>query len=277
MRNNMQAITSEQNPRIKRMVKLQKRRHREKTQEMAVEGLRLVEETLAGGFLLEVFFDEDLVWNDREKSLLEAIVQRGLPAWSVNHRLLQKMCQTQTPAGILGLSSIPAWQDLKEPLAANAFVLLADAIQDPGNLGTMIRTGAAAGASAVIIGQDCVDPWNPKTVRASMGAVFRVPLATGSRKDILNVLEQRRFSIIAADIQGAVPYYKATLKNRIAIAIGSEAEGLHESFVKASQTRVFLPMDRGVESLNAATAAAVLLYECRRQRDCHCQSSPPVL
>jgi len=178
-----------------------------------------------------------------------------------------KLSETRTPQGVFAVVEYaqPPLSELR--LGPNALVLAADGISDPGNLGTMIRSAAALGAHAVVASGDCCDVLNPKVVRATMGAIFRVPVVSGlPLSEAVAGLRDRGLRIVAAVAREGRAPWEADLRGPVALLIGSEAEGLPPGFALAAEERVTIPMPGGAESLNAAGAAAVLLYEASRQR-----------
>ena len=265
----MDTITSTNNQRIKDLVKLHKRRAREREGRVVLEGVRLVEEGFAAGFVQELFVADTVADTVRGQALIKAAMTSGITVWHCEPRVLQKAGETAANPGVIAAATIPPWGDLKEPLAEHAFVLWADELSDPGNLGTMVRTAAAAGAVAVAVTAGSVDPWNSKVVRSSMGSVFRIPLLYRTRSQMLQLFHSLDFDIVVADIQDAELYHAVNLLGRTVITIGNEAAGVHHDTLQQARHRVTLPMLAGVESLNASVAASVLLYECRRQRDIH--------
>ncbi len=266
-------ISSPQNQRIKELVKLQRNRYRAKTGRLIVEGVRLVEEALETGFLQEAYASRQLENSERGRTLIQWLKLRSIPLWTCSPEALQKGGETSTNPGIVGIASQPHADLHRQTVGGNGFVLWADEIGDPGNLGTLIRTAAAAGADAVMLSAGSVDPWNSKTVRASMGAVFRVPVCIESRQALVSWCFQEHVAIAVADSARGRRYDTADLSQRLALVIGSEAHGVHADVAENARLHVCLPMHRGVDSLNAAAAAAILLYECRRQRDA--QGSTP--
>ncbi len=270
----MDTITSDQNQRIKDLLKLQRRRVRDRQGRMALEGVRLVEEGFAAGLIQDLFITPALAESQRGRSLIQTAVGHQIPVWYCAPHVLQKAGETSANTGVIAVAAIPPWATLAEPMATDAFVVWADGLADPGNLGTIIRTAAAAGAAAVALSAGTVDPWNAKVVRSAMGAAFRIPLLQAPRRELLELFASLSFAIMAADIRDAQAYHQVDLRGRTVIVVGNEATGVHEDTLARAHTRIMLPMAAGVESLNASVAAAILLYECRRQRDA---ASPPVI
>lgn len=204
------------------------------------------------------------------------LMAAGLPRGSceeVTPEVFRKMADTQTPQGILALVrmnklSVAELLDLavgegKEP----ALFLVLEDLQDPGNVGTILRTGEAAGVSGIIVSRNTADVYSPKTVRATMGAIYRVPVA--ETEDVwatLKELQKRGVQTCAAWLPGSVSYTEPDYRKATAFVIGNEGNGLKKETAEAADLRIRIPMKGKVESLNAAAAATVLAYEAARQR-----------
>jgi TrmH family RNA methyltransferase len=254
-------ITSPQNKKIKWVRSLQAdRRARREWSAFVVEGIRMVEEVLSCGIrpLLILHTPEQ---NPRALSALEALAGLGAEVEEVSPQVMRDASDTQTPQGLLLVLPVEA-----PPLPEEFdFALILDGVRDPGNLGAILRTAAAAGNVVVFITPGSADLYSPKVVRAGMGAHFRLPVAP------LNWGEIRRKTaglkpVLASPHQGA-PYHRLNLNVPVALIIGGEAEGASPEARKFAQDYVHIPMGGAMESLNAAAAAAVLIFEVIRQRD----------
>jgi TrmH family RNA methyltransferase len=170
------------------------------------------------------------------------------------------VADTQSPQGIVAVVPMP-----EHPLPAGVdLVLILDGIADPGNLGTILRTAAAASVGLVVLAPRCVDPFNPKVLRSGMGAHFRIPIARQSWEEIAGTVDG--LAMYLADSGGALPYYGVDWRSPSALIIGGEAHGADPHGRQLAGTTVAIPMGSAVESLNAASAAAAILFEVRRQR-----------
>jgi TrmH family RNA methyltransferase len=217
--------------------------------------VRLVEDALASGPPPDfVFYTDDM--RDR----VEHYEASGVLCLSVTDDLMREMADTETPQGILGVFP---WPDLPVP-AAPDLVMVADGWRDPGNLGTVIRTAAAAGVDLVALTPGTVDPFNPKTLRAGMGAQFRVPVHTLDWPDLAALFPA--CAVYLADAEGALPYGAVDWTQPALIVVGGEAHGFSRAAQTMPHTRIRIPMVAGAESLNAAVAASLLIYEARRHR-----------
>lgn len=252
-------ITSSSNSQMKQIVKLHKSaRERKKTDSYLVEGLRMFLEVPAGR-LIKAYATE--TFYEAHRSLLS-----DKPYELVGENVFKTMSDTITPQGILCVVKKEYWQldtllETEKPL----FIALEN-IQDPGNLGTIIRTAEGAGATGIIMSRDTVDIYNSKTVRATMGSIFRVPFVYV--EDMLQTAERLQAAGVntyAGHLQGT-DMYAEDYTGASAFFIGNEGNGLSKDLTDAVSSRIQIPMKGKVESLNAATAATVLMYEAMRQR-----------
>ncbi len=224
-----------------------------------VEGVRLAEEALAAGWQPEiVLFTEDL--NDRGCKIIDGFRASGVDVLVVASHVMQAASDTQTPQGILVVLPFPKW----ELPALLTFVLIADGVRDPGNLGTLLRTALAAGVEAVILPPEGVDAFSPKVLRAGMGAHFKLPILSMDWESIRTRLAG--LSIFLADSTGGMPHFEGGFDAPLALIVGGEAEGAGSQAAKLAANRVHIPMPGQVESLNAAVAGSILMFEVLRQR-----------
>jgi TrmH family RNA methyltransferase len=186
----------------------------------------------------------------------------GAEVLSVAPHVMQTASDTQTPQGILAVLPI---QRLPIPERAN-FVSILDGVRDPGNLGTILRTALAAGMDAVLLPPGTVDPFSPKVVRAGMGAHFKLPIHTLEWDEIRQIAKSLHLILYLADSSGGQPHHKSDFVSPLALIIGGEAEGAGVEAQGLAASRVHIPMPGEAESLNAAVAAAVLMFEVVRQR-----------
>lgn len=229
---------------------------------MVIEGLRLAREAAAVGQPLTwAFYTPDFAADEAGQALLAVAELRGATVWEVPPEVLRAVSDTETPQGIVVVLPIP-----EPPLpAAPMFTLALDGVRDPGNLGTMLRSAWAAGVERVLLPPGTVDPTNPKVARAGMGAHFHVPVQRCAWEDFPALVAGS--AVWLADAGGASSYDAVDWRGPVTLVVGGEAEGAGpECRALAEGRHVFIPMAPGVESLNAAVAAAVLLFEMARQR-----------
>jgi TrmH family RNA methyltransferase len=253
-------LTSTRNPRIQHIRALQARaKTRRESKQYVIEGVRLVEEALLNNLRPELLlYTEDL--NERGHEVLVHFQQQGVETLFVSTAVMQAASDTQTPQGLLAILPVPDWQLPQQP----DFLLVADQVRDPGNLGTLLRTALAARVQAVLLPPGNVDPCSPKVVRAAMGAHFRLPVLQLDWAQIREIIQPLYTCL--ADSGGGLAYTQANLRQPLALLIGGEASGAGQQAFKATDTRLHIPMPGAAESLNAAVAAAILLFEVVRQR-----------
>ena len=255
-------ITSENNAKIKELIKLQKNaRHRRKEELFVAEGIKLVQEAAQYGKLRQVLIRESL-WHERWKDAPESEIAKELSVDGnrvgvdiAPDSVFDMVADTVTPQGILGMVDMPAYS-LKEILAlSSGLYLMLDDLRDPGNLGTVIRTAEAAGAAGVIMSRGCVDLFNPKVVRATMGAIFRVPfLYVESLPETIEQMKKKNISVYGTILEESQPYDEPDYTKPSGIVIGNEANGISAPVRESLTGRIHIPMQGSVESLNAAVA-----------------------
>jgi len=238
---------------------------------LGVEGPFLLEEALAAAPGVKIHSVLVASGQAEKFSSLLARLPATVEVAHVPGRLFERLAQTQSPQGLAALVELPTYK--LEPLLnmRQVLMLVACRIQDPGNLGTMMRSALAFCATALVTLKDTVSPFNPKAVRSSAGAIFRLPIVRGlDPKETLSLMS-RRLRFVAADRHGPSPLWQADLTGPLAILIGSEACGVPEDIARHANQLLSIPIREGVDSLNAATAAGIFLYEAARQRGLkHC-------
>jgi TrmH family RNA methyltransferase len=253
-------ITSTQNQKIKQIRALQAQaRSRRKAGAFVIEGVRLAGEVLKSGWAAQLLlFSGDL--NPSGMGMVEAFAASGTRVEEVTPQVMRTASDTQTPQGILVVLPM---QELPIPDKFD-FIFIPDGVRDPGNLGTMLRTAAAAGVDLVLLPEGTVDVFAPKVVRAAMGAHFYLPLRSLSWKEIHQMIEERSLHIYLADVGGEKVYHQVDYQLPLALVIGGEAAGAGEYARKLADHRIKIPMSGKLESLNAASAAAILLFDINR-------------
>lgn len=252
-------ITSISNRYVKQVRALQHRRKtRWKEGLFVVEGVRLAYEVVAKEMAVHTAFHVDNL-TDRGKGLVHSLARLGAEIQVVSEEVMKAMSDTESPPGILLTLPIPKIS----PPERIDFALILDRLNDPGNLGTILRTATAAGVQVVYMTEGTVDPFNPKVVRAGMGAHLRIPIQTlgDQEKQSLDGLE-----IYIAEHGAGRPYYQVDWNVPVALIIGSEAAGPGDAMRSLASDGVHIPMQEEIESLNAAVAAGVILFEVVRQR-----------
>ncbi|MDI6871981.1 MAG: RNA methyltransferase [Bacillota bacterium] len=254
--------------RLRAIRALRTKRGRERQGRTIIEGVRLVEAALEAGARPEVaLYTPRILRSERGNRLLEALQRSGSRIHAVSEEVMAGASATETPQGILAVIPSPGVPLEQVVSPERLFLLAVDGVQDPGNLGTMLRTAAAAGATGALLGRGTVDAGNPKTVRAAMGATFLLPLAAEvDLPPVLLSLARRGVAVIAGDPAGETPLFGAPVAPPVVVVVGGEANGLSPAVEAVVTQRLRIPMASGVESLNAAVAAALLLYEVNRRQ-----------
>lgn len=260
-------ITSPTNPRIKAVVRLRTRRQRDATRTFIVEGyrelLRLVD---AGSTPQTLFVCPELYVGSNERALVGRCRDAGAEVVEVAPAPFHKASYRDRPEGLLAIADQFDTTLDTIPLAENPLVLVAESIEKPGNLGTMLRTAEAAGLSGVIVADPTTDPFNPNVVRASLGTIFAIPLSITDTPTAIAHLRSAGLSIVATTPDAVLPHYEADLTGPTALAVGSEQYGLGSAWLEGADTKVAIPMPGSVDSLNAAMAAGIVVFEALRQR-----------
>ena len=243
---------------------LTRRSERQQAQSFVVEGVRLTEEALRSGWQPQsVLFTDQL--SGRGKKLLEGFTKAGAEIEEITPGLMESLAETETPQGVL---AVFASRSLPLPERLD-FILILDNLRDPGNLGTLLRTACAAGIQAALLTPGTVDPFSPKVLRSGMGAQFRLPVLTEPWIDIQAICHVRSdppLKIFLAESREGTACWELDLCQPLALIIGNEAEGAGEPARQAADGLVKIPMPGGSESLNAATAGGILIFEIVRQR-----------
>lgn len=258
-------ISSTSNDRIRRILQLQKKaKVRRKEGVFVAEGLRMVAET-PDSLLEEVYVSERFLAEHGSDETYGKLQSR-MPI-EVSDAVMTHMSDTVTPQGILALVRKPSyrWPDLLD--ADRTQLLILDHVQDPGNLGTMFRTAEGAGVTGIIMSEDTVDLFSPKVIRSTMGSLYRVPwLVAEDLVSCLRRLKEEGVCLYAAHLRADCDYDRANYRGACGFLIGNEGKGLGEASAALADVRIRIPMGGQLESLNAAMAAGILMYEAARQR-----------
>lgn len=262
-------ITSLKNPKIKEALELRERREREKTGLFLVEGYREIFRAAHSGRKFERFFYcPELFLGENEPALIEKIRQEGAEVFHCTEQVFRKVSYRDRPDGLLGV----AFQQklhldaIKNP----TFLVVAEAIEKPGNLGTILRSSDAVGVDGVIIADRCTDIHNPNVVRASVGTLFTIPVVEAPGKEVFDWLKAHGVQIVATTPAAEKEYTEVDLTGPIAILVGTEQTGLSQGWLDEADIQVRIPMLGVADSLNVATATTLMLYEALRQRKKAC-------
>lgn len=255
-------ISSTSNPTIKFLVQLQKKRKlREEKGIFLVEGIRMFRETPVE--LIEEIFASEAFY-EKNKSLFAGMNKR---VEILTESVFQKVSETKTPQGILCIVKRKTYSLEQIVTHENAHIVVLESLQDPGNVGTILRTAEAAGVTGIIMSKDTADLYQSKTIRSTMGSIFRMPcVCVDDINETIKVLKNHEVFTYAAHLKGEKCYNEVEYKGKIAFLIGNEGNGLSEETAEQADTLIGIPMEGEVESLNAAIAATILMYEAHRQR-----------
>jgi TrmH family RNA methyltransferase len=258
-------VQSKHNARLKELRRAFTRPGRDTHGLVAIEGPHLLEEAVRAGLRIATVF----VAQDTPAAAEQLPVPHDTEILIVPRPLLNSAVETETPQSIAALVELPDWtwsHILRGRGSWDPLVLVLAAVQDPGNIGTILRSVEAFGATGVISLPGTVNEWNPKAVRASAGSIFRVPVLSATLEECLLNLRESRMRILTTTVRAAEPADMINFTGPVALVIGNEANGVAEDVAQHADERVTIPCPGPVESLNAAVAAGVLLYEACRQR-----------
>jgi len=252
-------ITSDQNSKIKLVRALLGRsKERRESGAFVIEGVRLVEEAVHSHWGIQFALYDDTL-NERGKLLVESLKSGGVEVNVISESLMNSLSETETPQGILAVIELNQLPITNYP----NFILIPDQIRDPGNLGTLLRTAAAAGVQAVLLPPETTDAFAPKVLRSGMGAHFRLPIHAMTWDEV--GVQTKGLQIFLADMDGQ-SCWETDLRQPLALIIGGEAEGASEEARKLATQKISIPMSGNVESLNAGVAGSVMMFEVVRQR-----------
>lgn len=261
-------ITSSSNSLIKHVKSLHRKKTRWETNSFFVEGIRAVEETIISKAEIEFFLYSDSLFESKGgEELLTLINKNYQNVYNITDKLFNDVSDTQNPQGIIAVVKFTTVSLEEVILDKNNFLILLDKVQDPGNMGTIIRTADALGANAMIVAKGCVDVFSPKTIRATMGSIFHLPLVYQEDiEDIIATLKKNNIKIISTGLESSKPCYDVNFQEDFVLVIGNEASGISQRVFEISDSIVNIPMSGDAESLNAAIASGIVMYEASRQR-----------
>lgn len=260
-------LASLQNPRVKDAVKLRDRPARDKQGVLLIEGYRELKRALDNGVKpLSLFYSPEWYLGENEPALVERCAQADATLYECTREVFQKLAYRERPEGLLAVAPRVGVKLEELSLPPQPLLIVAEAIEKPGNLGSILRSADATGVDAVIVCDRCTDINNPNVVRASTGTLFSVPVVEATSAETLDWLHARGVRIVAATPHTDVNYTDADLKSGCAIVVGTEQYGLSDRWMKSADIKVRIPMLGQADSLNVANATTILLYEAVRQR-----------
>ena len=264
-------ITSTSNPKIKQVVALRDRRDRDATGLFLIEGYREISRALTGAVVFDqIFYCEEMFLGSNEQELLASCKKQGASLIKTAPHIFSKISYRDRPDGLLAVAKkMNLTLDAIEgrlPPHKSPLIVIAEAIEKPGNLGTIIRSSDAAGVDLVIVANGCTDIYNPNVVRASVGTLFTIPVVETSNEEALSFCMRHHINLLAATPEGKAIYTDVPMREPLGIVVGTEQLGLTSFWKEACHTRVRIPMAGVADSLNVATATTLFLFEAVRQR-----------
>ena len=260
-------ITSRHNERVKQAARLHNARDRAEQRRFAIDGIREIGRAIDGGAeVLEAFACDELLASDEARSLVARLEAADVPVWQVDRDVFAKVAYGARHEGLVAVARLPEFPLAALKLPADPLVAVLVGIEKPGNVGAVLRSADGAGVSAVVVADGGTDLLNPNTIRASLGTAFTVPVAVATGAETLAWLREHGVTIYTARPDAERRYDTSDFVGPTAVVLGSEAEGLGADWHVPDVRAIKLPMHGAADSLNVSAAAAVLLYEARRQR-----------
>ncbi|GJH39933.1 rRNA methyltransferase [Capnocytophaga sp. HP1101] len=261
-------ITSTQNPLIKKIALLSdKSRERKKQGLCVVEGAREIRLALQGSYTIEtLLYQSDIFTQVQLQELLSYTSQKITPI-AISKEVYEKITYRSSTEGVIALVQTKAHTlDILAFKTERPLLLVAEAPEKPGNIGALLRTADAAAIDAVIIANPKTDLYNPNIIRSSVGCVFTVPIATGTTEEVIQFLKEKHINTYCAALSASKSYYEASFEEASAIVVGTEDQGLTQEWLTHSTQNIIIPMEGVIDSMNVSVAAAVLIFEAKRQR-----------
>ncbi|ADU31428.1 TrmH family RNA methyltransferase [Evansella cellulosilytica] len=249
----MDPIESTSNPRVKTWKKLHSRKGREKTGLFLVEGVHLIEEAL------KAFIHMKELVIDVDKEIPVEWKVSNVPQVFVTNKVMKEICETETPQGFVAICELPDNKNV--PLERGKFLFL-DGLQDPGNVGAIIRTADAAGINGVVLGEGTVDPFNGKVIRATQGSIFHLPVQRMDLKEAVQICKEKNIPVFGTSLQGST-YNAIQPQDNFALIVGNEGSGVEDTLLEMTDQNLYIPIHGKAESLNVSIATGILLYHLR--------------
>ena len=260
-------VTSRQNPRFKAALALRDGGERRKSGRMLIDGGREIGNALTAGLeIIEAWVAPAEIRTGLAHQALVALGAAGAPIVEAAPELLQRLAYGDRSDGVVAVVSQPSTALAQLSLPAEPLIVIVDRVEKPGNLGAVMRSADGAGVSAIIATDPVSEPWNPNTIRASLGTIFSLPFAVAGTTETLTMLRERSVKVVTARVDAPTVYTDADLSGAVAIVLGSENVGLGGDWDAADIIPLHLPMHGRADSLNVSASAAILLYEAQRQR-----------
>ncbi len=256
-------ITSAQNPKVKSLIALEKPRERRKQGLFTIEGKKEIGLAINAGYKIgNIFFCQELILYEE----VSAICKPDTQLIPVSKEVFDKIAIRENSGGLMAVAEQKSHLLDQLKITSNALILVLESVEKPGNLGAILRTADAAGVTAVISCDPQTDFYNPNVIRSSLGCVFANQIATSSSTETIEWLKQKGISIYCTYLKASQPYHTVDYTSSCAIVMGTESTGLSDQWVKNSSANIIIPMGGAIDSMNVSTAAAVVIFEAKRQR-----------
>lgn len=265
-------LKSLQNPRVKHVIDLRDRRTRDQSKEFIIEGYREILRAFDAGFKIQSFFYcPELFLGENENQLIKRIGSKGASLFQCDEKVFRKMSYRDRPDGLIAVApqvrhTLDDLEAILKKKNTPPFLVVAEAIEKPGNLGTILRSSDAVQIDALIVCDKCTDIYNPNVVRASVGTLFTVPVIESTGEETIRWLKKNQIAILAATPSAQLEFTRVDLNQPVAIAVGTEQLGLSDKWMQQADVQVRIPMLGTADSLNVAMATTLLLYEVLKQR-----------
>ena len=258
-------ITAKDNDKVKYTKSLLKSKNRNKESKFIIEGYRILTLAIECNAKIDyVFINEDFEKKQEHSEFLEILKSKNINTYKTTNKIFNELVDTESTQGILAVVKFNQ-RSIEENLKdEHRFVLILDRIQDPGNMGTIIRTADAAGVDAIIALKGCVDIYNPKVIRSTMGSIFDMNIIHATQEEAVRILKLKNFDIVSSYLDTNNYYDKVEYSYKTALVIGNEANGINDDLVSKSDVLVKIPIYGKAESLNAAISSAILMYEIKK-------------
>ncbi|WP_028777439.1 TrmH family RNA methyltransferase [Shimazuella kribbensis] len=255
-------ITSPQNLQVKRWKKLLAKKGRKNQGTYLVEGVHLLQEAIKTETVMEAVIVEE---GKQSADHLLSFLEDRVPIYQLPSTLFSQLTETEQSQGVIAEVQIPQW-DLEQQVEKSKRIVVLDEIQDPGNLGTILRTASAAGVDLVVLGRGTVDLFNSKVIRSTMGAVFRLPIVEADLLEWIPKLKEAEIKVVGTSPHQGVYSFDYKFPDRVAIVLGNEGKGINDAVLQMMDQAVMIPMFGATESYNVSITTGMLLYECMRQQ-----------
>jgi TrmH family RNA methyltransferase len=260
-------LSGKDNRTVRFLASLSDPKVRRKEKAFLIEGVKMVEEALRGGLGVKQVIASPSLTQHHGKGVIKLADKGGIPILWISERLMDQIAESKTPQPVMAVMEMREHSEDQLIAHSSQLIVLAHQLQDPGNLGTIIRTVEAAGAAGIAVTPNTVDPCNAKSVRASMGSILRVPVVRITEVNgFLGTCRAKGFQTAALVLNGRETHFDLDLRRPTVILLGQEGSGLEDTLLPEGSRRIRIPMAGTIDSLNVATSAAVILYEAMRQR-----------